>query len=93
MRKRKNDASVWIMVTICQSGESDHVGGFLSLSGSCEIVPVNSFAAGTADDAAVAFFEGSACSSSNWAGSYCYYYSLHHHVGIVLVESSPAPGL
>lgn len=92
MRKRKNDASVWIMVTICQSGESDHVGGFLNLSGSCEIVPVNSFVVGTADADAAAFFEGSACSSSSWAGSYCYY-SPHHHVGIVLVESSPALGL
>lgn len=91
--KRKNAASVWIMARrIGQSGESDLVAGFLSASGRCEIVPVNSFAA-AAVGVAVAVFEGTASNSSSWGGS-CYYYNHlpHRHAGNVHVGRSPALG-
>lgn len=94
MRRRKNAASVWIMVRrIGQSGESDHEGGFQSVSGSCEIVLVNSFAAAAAAADIVAVFEDSACnSSSSRGGSCCYCYSHHHHAGSVHVGRSPSLG-
>lgn len=91
MRKRKNAASVWIMVRrICQSGERDHKGDFLSVAGRCESVLVN-------NSAAVAVFEGTACNSSSWGGSCCcccccYSHHYHHHAGSVHVGSSPALG-
>lgn len=70
MRKRKNAASVWIMARrIGQSGESDHEGGFLSVSARCEIVLANNFAVAVdavdAVDAVVAVFEGAASNSSS----------------------------
>lgn len=71
MRKRMNAVSAWIMGRKSgQSGESDHEMGFLSVSGHCEIVLVNSSAAAVA---VVAVSEGTACDSSSWGGScYCY---------------------
>lgn len=89
MRKRENVASVWIMERrIGQSGERDHEGGFLSVSGGCEIVLVNGFAV----VAVVAVFEGAACNSSSSAGSCCCCYSHHplRHAGSAHVGSNPA---
>lgn len=88
MRKRENVVSVWIMERrIGQSGERDHEGGFLSVSGGCEIVLVNGFAV-----AVVAVFEGAACNSSSSAGSCCCCYSHHplRHAGSAHVGSNPA---
>lgn len=92
MRKRKNAGSVEIMEwRICQSVEIDHEGGLMSISGSFEVVLVDSFAAAV-DNAS---FEGSACNSSSWGGSYyyCYSHHPHHHAGSVLFENSHALGL
>lgn len=94
MRKRKNAASAGIMAwRIGQSGESDHEGGFLSVSGGCDIVLVNSFAAADTVVAAVDVSEGAACNSSSLGGSCCcccYSHRLHRHAGNVHVGSSPA---
>lgn len=99
MRKRTNAASVWITARrIGQSCGSDHEGGFLSVSGGCENVLVNGFAAAAAGAAGVAadvaVFEGAACNSSSWGGSCCNCYSHrpHHHAGSVHVGRSPALG-
>lgn len=52
MKRRKNDASVWIKENrICQSGESDHEGRSLSVSAS---VLVNGFGIAAAAAAVVA---------------------------------------
>lgn len=59
---------------IDQSGERHHKGGFLSCSGNSEVVLVSSSAAAAVaaggGGTAAAFFEGSACNSSSWVGSY-----------------------
>lgn len=104
MRRTKNAASVWIAAWgIDQSGERHREGGFLSCSGSSEVVPVNSFAgaaAGGTDAAAgvgagagagAAFFEGSACNASSWVES-CDYCSRRPHAGSAPAENSRVLG-
>lgn len=88
--RKTNAASVWIKEKrIGLSGESDHEGGFLSVSAGCVIVLVNCFAAVAAG--VVAVFEDSACNSSSWGDSYCCCsHLLRHHAGTVHVGRSPA---
>lgn len=96
MRKRTNAVSVWIRVRrIGQTDETGCEGGFLSVSGSREIVLVNGFAAAVAAGVAGTdtVFEGAACNSSSWGGNYCCCsHRPHHHVGSVHVGSNPALG-
>lgn len=88
---KKNAVSVWITEKrIGQSGESDHEGGFLSVSAGCVIVLVNCFAAAVAV-AVVAVYEDSACNSSSWGDSCCCCsHLLHHHAGSAHVGNNPA---
>lgn len=97
MRKRKNAVSVWIRVKrIGQIDETGCVGGFLSASGSHEIVLVNGFAAAAVAAGAVGIdtvFEDAACNFSSWAENYCCCsHRPHHHVGSVHVGRNPALG-
>lgn len=90
---KKNAVSVWIKEKrIGQSGESDHEGGFLSVSAGCVIVLVNCFVADAgAAVAVVDVFEDSACNSSSWGDSCCCSHLPLHHAGSVHVGNSPAP--
>lgn len=97
VRKRKNAVSVWIRVRrIGQSDETDYEVGFLSVSGSCEIVLVNGFAAAAAAAGVAGIdtvFEDAACNSSSWGGNYCCCsHRPHHHAGSVHVGSNLALG-